>query len=130
MTAAHSLVYAFGYIFAFGGFTGTVLYVGIGGTPSTQAFGVVLILTGSLLMFAFARNNPKTIRVATVIQSLAWLYASMIYILNSTWMFALGISLPWALLAWYIGYAFSRRVDIMAYDRTPQAEWDTAHEDK
>jgi hypothetical protein len=130
ISAIHSFIYGFGYITAMGGFTGTVLYVNFGDKISTQVFGVILLITGSLLAFAYSRNNPKTVRAATIVQTAVWLFATMMYLLNGAYLLALGISLPWVLLSSYIAFAFARRVDIMAYDRTPQARADTRNEDK
>lgn len=130
LTAVHSVIYGIGYITAMGGFTGTVLYVNFGSLLATTSFGVIVLLGGLLLAFAYARNNPKTIQKASIIQSCVWLFASMTYILNGAWLLALGISLPWALLSSYLSYAFARREQIMAYDRTPQAILDTINEDK
>lgn len=130
ISAMHSFIYGFGYIFAAGGFTGTVLYVNFGDTVTTDIFGTFLLVTGTLLAFAYSRNNPKTIRAASITQSLVWIFATFMYLLNGAWLLAIGISLPWALIASYIAFAFARRVDIMAYDRTPQARADTRDEDK
>jgi len=130
ISAIHMIIYGLGYTFAFGGFTGTVLYVNFGNKISTEIFGVIMLVTGLLLAFAYSRNNPKTIRSISLIQTAVWLFASMTYLLNGAWMLALGISLPWALLSSYIAFAFARRTDIIAYDRTAQAEIDTLNEDK
>lgn len=63
-------------------------------------------------------------------QSMVWLFATMMYFLHGAYLLALGISLPWVLISSYVAFAFQRRVDIMAYDRTPQARLDTLNEDK
>lgn len=130
LASVHAMTYGVGYIFNLGGFTGTVLYVNFGNRISTAIFGIVLLLAGSLLAFAYARNNPKTIEHASMFLSLAWIYASMTYILNGAWMLALGISTPWMFLSYYLAFAFARRVDIIAYDQTPKAKYDTRTEDK
>lgn len=130
ISAIHCITYGTGYLTQWGGFTGTVLFVNLGSKVNTEIFGAATLAVGLLLAFAYARNNPKTIRLVSFMQTGVWLYASMTYFLNGAWMLALGISLPWALLSSYISFAFARRVDIMAYDRTPQARLDTINEDK
>ena len=130
VTAIHSIIYGIGYILATGGFTGTVLYVNFGSTFSTNVFGSVLIIVGTFLAFAYSRNNPKTIRGVSKVQSAVWAYATMTYLLNGAWMLALGISLPWVLISAYLAYAHGNREAIIAYDQTPEAKQDTLDEDK
>ena len=128
LAATHSFIYGVGYILGVGGFTGTVLYVTLLDSVTRKTFGVALIITGVLLAFAYSRNNPKTIRFASFFQSTVWLFASLAYISNGAFMLALGISLPWAFLSSYLAFSFANRVNILAYDQTPEARMDTANE--
>lgn len=130
IAAVHAIIYAFGLFFGKGGFGQTVLYTSLGTPEVVDTFSIALLVTGSLLCFAYYRNNPKTIRTASGICGTVWLFAAFTYILNGAWLLAIGIGLPWAVLAFYLAYAHSNRVAIMAYDRTPRAIQDTADEDQ
>lgn len=130
IAALHAIVYGFGLIFGAGGFGDTVLYTSLGPHSVVNTFSVSLIVTGGLLCFAYARNNPKTIRTASGLCGTVWLFATFTYLANGAWLLAIGIGFPWSVLAYYLAYAHSNRVAIMAYDRTPRAEQDTADEDQ
>lgn len=81
-------------------------------------------------MFAYARMNPKTIYYLSFFQSMIWMFVTFMYLINGAFLLAIGIGLTWAVASGYIAYASKNRIAIMAYDRTPQAEEDTANEDQ
>jgi succinate-acetate transporter protein len=129
VAALHAMIYGLGYIFAVGGFTGTVLYATLKTGLATQTFGLVMLVTGALLAFAYVRNNPKTIKNVSGWCGTAWLFATISYFLAGAWLLALATSLPWCVLAYYLAFAHGQRRAIIAYDKTPQAEYDTSIED-
>lgn len=130
IAALHAIIYGFGLYLGIGGFGETVLYTALGSTVIVYTFAAALLVTGALLCFAYTRNNPKTIRTASGLCGTAWLFATLTYLLNGAWLLAIGIGLPWAVLAYYLAYAHSNRVSIIAYDQTPRAKRDTLEEDK
>lgn len=130
IAAVHATVYGVGLILGVGGFGETVLYTALGSITTVYIFAVSLLITGPLLCFAYWRNNPKTIRMASGLCGMAWLYALLIYVFNGAWLLAIGIALPWAILAYYLAYAHGNRVNIIAYDQTFRARQDTAAEDQ
>lgn len=129
LTAAHSFVVGIGYILKIST-SSNVLYAELGSDQVRILFGLLLIFSGFMLMFAFARNNPKTIRAGSVLQSMVWLYATFIYAFNGGALIALTIFLLPTLVASYLAYAHSNRTNIIAYDRTLGAMQDTANEDQ
>lgn len=130
LTAAHSFIVGIGYLIKIGGTSDSLLYGFFATDPIRMAFGITLLLTGAFLMFAFTRNNPKTIRVASFWQSFAWGFATFTYALHGAILLGLTIFLLPTLVSTYLAYAHGNRVSIMAYDRTPQAREDTANEDQ
>lgn len=130
IAAVHAIIYGFGLIFGAGGFGETVLYTSLGPQEVIYTFSVALIITGMLLAFAYTRNNPKTIRGASGLCGTVWLFCGLMYLLNGAWLLAIGIALPWMVFAYYLAYAHGNRLSIMRYDRTPQAQEDTANEDQ
>lgn len=130
IAALHAIVYGVGLMLGIGGFGETVLYTALGPASSIYTFAISLFVTGVLLCFAYARNNPKTIRTASGLCGTAWLFATLSYLFSGAWLLAIGIGLPWAVLAYYLAYAHSNRVSIIAFDRTARAEKETAEEDQ
>lgn len=129
LTAFHSIVYGIGYLGGIGGFNGALVGLDINNIVLTSILGGALSVIGSLLMFAYIRMNPKTIRTFSFIQGLAWLFITLMYLLNGAYLLALGIGLVWAVISVYIAYAVKNRLSIMLYDQTPQAKLDTLNED-
>lgn len=130
LAALHSVLYAVGLYLGTGGFGDTVLYTALGPLVVVNLFAASLLITGGLLAFAYMRNNPKTIRAASGLCGTVWLFATSSYLLSGAWLLAIGIGLPWTLIAFYLAYAHGNRLSIIAYDRTAKAEYDTANEDQ
>lgn len=130
IAALHAIVYGIGFLLGTGGFGETVLYTALGSAQVVFLFSLSLLITGAFLCFAYYRNNPKTIRSASGLCGTVWLFAAASYLLSGAWLLAIGIGLPWAVLAFYLAFAHGNRTSIIAYDRTAQAEYDTAHEDQ
>lgn len=130
IAALHAVIYGVGFFFGIGGFGETVLYTALGPLSVIYGFATSLLLTGLLLCWAYARNNPKSIQFASGLCGTAWLFAALSYVFSGAWLLALGIGLPWAVLAYYLAFAHGNRRAIMAYDRTDQAREDTANEDQ
>lgn len=130
IAALHAMIYGIGLFLGIGGFGDTVLYTALGPLKVVYIFAASLFVTGGFLCFAYARNNPKTIRFASGLCGTAWLFATMSYFLGGAWLLAIGIGLPWAILAYYLAYAHGNRRAIMAYDQTKQAQIDTENEDR
>lgn len=130
IASVHAIVYAVGMFFGTGGFGETVIYKAFGPQLLIDIFAAVLLVTGGLLTFAYIRNNPKTIRLASGGCGLAWLFATFMYLFNGAWLLAIGIGLPWTILAFYLAYAHGNRVNIIDYDQTFAARRDTANEDQ
>ena len=129
IAALHAVIYGIGFIFGQGGFNETVLYTALGSNVVLDTFGASLVITGSFLMFAYVRNNPKTIRTASGLCGTVWFFAGASYVLNDGWLLAIGIALPWAVLAYYLAYAHGNRREIIRYDQTLDARIDTMLED-
>lgn len=130
ITAFHSIVYGIGYLGTIGGFDGALVGLSIDSLVITNSLGVVLSLVGLLLMWAYARLNPKTIKFVSFAQSLIWLFVTFMYLINGAYLLALGVGLTWAIISGYIAYATENRINILAYDRTEKAMQDTEDEDK
>lgn len=130
IAALHAVIYGVGLLFGIGGFTELVLYTALGDLVTVYIFAVALLVTGVLLCWAYARNNPKTIRFASGLCGTAWLFATLSYLFSGAWLLSIGIGLPWTILAYYLAYAHSNRVSIINYDRTVKAREDTANEDQ
>ncbi len=130
LTAAHSFIVGFGYTTKLGENASGILYQGLGSDEVRLIFGLLLLVTGTLLMFAFTRNNPKTIRAVSLVQSFIWLYATFLYAINGAVLLAIALFLLPTLVSSYISYAHGNRRNIISYDRTPQAEQDTDNEDR
>lgn len=121
LTAFNSIVYGIGYLFGIGGFDGALVGIAINSTMITAALGGGLALVGLLLMFAFIRQNPKTIRGVSIVQTLVWLFVTFMYLFNGAYLLALAIGLVWSVVSYYIAYASKNRQSILAYDQTDQA---------
>lgn len=130
IAALHAVVYGIGLMFGAGGFGDTVLYTALGSTPIVSAFAGALFLTGGFLMFAYVRNNPKTIKTASYLCALVWIYAAASYLVAGAWLLAIGIAIPWAILSSYLGIAHGNRRSIIAYDQSDKAQRETANEDR
>lgn len=130
IAALHAMIYGFGLILGTGGFSETVLYTALGSQTTVTLFSVALLITGGFLAFAYARNNPKTIAIASGACGTVWIYCTLAYLLGGAWLLAIGIGLPWTILAYYLAFAHSNRTSIIAYDQTWQARVDTANEDQ
>lgn len=130
IAALHAMVYGVGLTLGVGGFGQTVLYTALGPPSVIYLFSAALFLTGSLLCFAYLRNNPKTIKFMSGMCGTAWLFATLTYLLNGAWLLAIGIGLPWAVLAYYLAFAHGNRRSIIAYDQTDRARQDTENEDR
>lgn len=124
IAAIHAIIYGLGITFGSGGYGETVLYTALGPESVIYSFSVSLLVTGALLAYAYSVNNPKTIYYASGLCGTVWLFASIMYTLNGAWLLAIGIGLPWAVLAFYLAYAHSNRKKIIAHDRTPWARQD------
>jgi hypothetical protein len=129
ITALHSLIYGIGYTTGQGGFNGALVGLSINSIVITSILGGVLLAVGALLMFAYVRMNPKTIRAVSYAQGLIWLFITFMYLLNGAYLLSAGIGLTWSIISVYIAYASKNRINIIAYDRTPQAMADTDAED-
>ncbi len=129
ITAFHSIVYGLGYLFGIGGFNGALVGLKINSIVITSILGSVLSIVGLLLMFAYTRMNPKTIRTGSFWQALVWLFISLMYLLNGAYLLSLGIGFTWCVISLYIAYASGNRLNIIAYDNTDQAKLDTQNED-
>lgn len=130
VTALHSLVYGIGYLTSAGGFGGALVGLDVRSLAITNSLGIVLTISGAVLMWAYARLNPKTIRTLSRIQSLIWLFITMLYLVNGAYLLALGVGFTWAIVSGYLAYATRNRVSILAYDRTDRAMQDTEDEDQ
>lgn len=130
LTAFHSVIYGIGYLTATGGFNGALVGLAVNNVTLTNILGVVLLTVGLLLMFAYMRQNPKTIYWISCAQAIIWLFIGFMYLVNGAFLLALGIGFAWAVASTYIGYASANRQNIMAYDQTEQAMQDTKNEDK
>jgi len=130
ITAYHSFAYGFGYLSSGGGFDGALVGLQINNLALTSFLGVGFLLCGAVLMFAFLRQNPNTIRVVSYIQSALWLFVALMYFFSGAYALSLAIGLTWSSLSGYIAFASRNRENIMAYDRTLRAQKDTREEDK
>lgn len=130
VTALHSLVYGIGYLTSWGGFGGALVGLDVRSLAITNTLGIVLSVVGAILMWAYARLNPKTIRTLSRMQSLIWLFITMLYLVNGAYLLALGVGFTWAIVSGYLAYSTKNRVNILAYDRTEQAMQDTQDENQ
>lgn len=130
VTAFHSIVYGVGYLSNRGGFNGALVGLSIDNVVITGVLGAVLSIVGLLLMWAYARLNPKTIRYVSYAQSLIWFFITLMYLFNGAPLLALGIGLTWAMISSYLAFAHKNRVNIMAYDQTDKAQRETLNEDR
>lgn len=128
IAAIHAMVYGIGISLGTGGYGETVLYTALGTEPVIYGFSAALLVTGILLAYAYSKNNPKTIYYASALCGTVWLFAAITYLLNAAWLLAIGIGLPWAVLAYYLAYAHSNRQNILFYDQSPDAIQDTKDE--
>lgn len=129
LTALHSLIFGVGYLSGWGGFNGALVGLEVNNLLITGALGAALTSVGSLLMFAYSRMNPKTIRGASFAQANVWLFVTLLYLVNGAYLLALGVGATWLVLSLYIAFASANRQNIIAYDKTPQAVEDTKNED-
>lgn len=130
VAAMHTVVYGIGLSLGLGGFGETFLYTALGPASVVYTFSASLVVTGALLAFAYVRNNPKTIRDISGVCGTVWLFATLLYLLHGAWLLAIGIGLPWMVLAYYLAFAHGNRREIMAYDQTSKAKQDTLDEDR
>lgn len=104
--AIHSIVYGIGYTLKLGGFSNTVLYHNIGDVVSPEIFGIALLILGTILAYGYAKEKAGIVKRFTPLQSIVWLFATLIYMLSGAVMLGIGVGLVWALLSGYVGYAF------------------------
>jgi hypothetical protein len=104
ITALHSIVYGIGFIFGIGGFMRTVLYNDITGVTNPTFFGILLLLSGSIVALGLALSHPKMIAISSSIQSLSWFFTFLVYVLNGQFLLGVGIALVWVLLSSYVAY--------------------------
>lgn len=109
IVALHSVIYGLGYLIPTGGFFETVLYMNVGDIMSQWVFGVILLVTGLLLMYSFLQEKINMVVALSNIQSFIWLFASFVYFLNGFYLLGIGIGLIWSLLSSYVAYSFKNR---------------------
>lgn len=129
ITAFHSIIYGIGYLTNWGGFDGALVGLQISNLLVNVGLGAVLTFVGAGLMYAYSVLNPKTIRALSYLQGLAWLFVTLLYIINGAFLLALGIGVTWSVVSVYISFATKNRKNIIIYDSTPQAIQDTRDED-
>lgn len=129
VTAAHSLTYGIGFLTNYGGFDGALVGLQLNSFLVSGILGILLVIAGALLMFAFVRMNPKTIKLMSYIQGMLWFFVTLLYLINGAYLLALGIGLTWTIISLYISWAVNNRKAIMVYDDTEKAREDTRNED-
>lgn len=129
LTAFHSIIYGLGYLSSWGGFDGALVGLEVNNIYVNILLGGVLTFVGITLMYAYSVLNPKTIRIVSYLQGLAWLFVTLLYVINGAFLLALGIGVTWTVISVYISFATKNRQKILIYDRTPQAREDTRNED-
>lgn len=123
IVALHSLIYGIGYLIPTGGFYATVLYMSVGEIMPTALFGLIMLITGASLMWAFYSENIKVVTIFSNLQSFVWLFAALVYFFNGFYFLGLGIGLIWSVLSGYVAFAFKnkeRTIDNMIRQRMNQ----------
>ena len=104
IAAIHSIVYGVGFLFAVGGFQNTVLYRNISMVGHPQLFGAAILTAGLLVMLGLATRNQRLIAWFSSLQSMAWLFTFLAYVLNGQAFLGVGIALVWTAISSYVAY--------------------------
>lgn len=109
VVALHSLIYSVGYILGVGGFSETLLYQQVATLMRPELFGVILLITGLLLIYGYIQEKCYIISHISTLQSITWLFATFVYFLGGDWLVGVAIGLVWSILSGYIAYAFKQK---------------------
>lgn len=108
--AFHNIAYGVGYLFDSSGFPTTILYKHAAELMAPELFGLLMLLTGLLALYAWLKRKDRLVSLASNAQALTWLFATLIYVINGDITLGISIGLVWTLLAYYMGYVYRHRV--------------------